>query len=293
MFKQIGRSAVLITFITGLLGIGLLSVAAQDEATFYVVCSQYVREAPDAQSARIAVMHPGESHTASERQGEWLRIGYEAAFSGWVYDGACITFENPWPAGIPILHAPSEAVLLIPPVQPTVLIQNEPVTPVTETAPTAATVVVRCSQYLREEARNSAAKVTIINGIEGPLHITGRNEANTWMQIALQDGTTGWAATGICLDAAGDYDAVPILPAEAPYSGPTAADIMCYANLRETPSLDGVKITVLSPDSGLFPILARDAVANWLLIEHDGGSGWVSYSACVDVLGDVLAVPVQ
>ncbi len=233
-----------------------------------IQCTQYLRSGPSMESTRLVVMQPGDYFTIDGRSGDgsWLHLKGETV-QGWAAWGSgCLSVQGD--------------------------IYSTPLLDEAYTGPAIATV--GCTQYLRALPDGNATRLATLTGAEGALSVSGRSSDGRWMQITMDDGTVGWAATGVCLSVLGDFLAVPVVQASVPvYSGPTVADVICDVNLRRTPTSGGEVMAVISADSGLFDVIARDANANWVLVEHSSGLvGWMGLGSCVTLQGSVAGVPV-
>lgn len=234
-----------------------------------LICDQYLRTEPDLGAVAITPMSVGTplSFQGRSDDGAWVYVSLTDGTVGWTALGSCLLTQGD--------------VYSLP-----VIAQEQMVG-----SPYAT---LSCTQHLRTQPDDDADSVRILDGSEGLLRVTARNSAGSWIQLALDNGTTGWAATGFCLNVVGDFYTLPIIDVvtETAYSGPPMVDVVCDANLRRTPTSGGTVLDVLGADSGLLNIVSRTQDSRWLLIEPVAGQvGWVSNSSCVQSLGDLRAVP--
>ncbi|MFC1959947.1 hypothetical protein ACFLYO_04485 [Chloroflexota bacterium] len=235
-----------------------------------VVCTQYLRAEPNTESRTLDPMPAGTTLQVLGRNAEsnWIYVLKADGSQGWTALGDCISIMG---------NVASKPIL----------------SPGTYDGPTFATV--SCSQYLRTFPDNYAEKSFVLNGNEGSLLITGRNANSTWMQVTLENGTVGWAATGICLSVQGDFYTVPIVQVAppAPYSGPPVARVNCSQFLRVLPQPEAEKIMVLNGTEGVLTITGRSADGNWMqLMLSNGTTGWTATNACLAVAGNLNDAPV-
>lgn len=240
------------------------------DPTASVVCAQYLRAAPNTEGRPLDPMQPGTTLQVLGRNAasNWLYVMKNDGSVGWTALGSCLNVQG---------NVTSKPVI----------------TEGSYDGPTLATV--NCSQYLRRLPDDFADKLFVLNGTEGPLRVTGRNAGSTWMQITMEDGTVGWAATGICLDIQGDFYTVPevTIAPPAPYSGPPVARVNCSQFLRVLPEAEAEKIMVLNGTEGILNITGRSADGNWMQIAlSNGTTGWTATNACLDVAGNLNDAPV-
>ncbi len=233
------------------------------------VCAQYLRAGPAADYNRFAVIPAGTAASIIGRSEDstWLLLNTEDGFLGWAAWGDCLRVQgNAYTAPI---------------IGPTVY----------GGAPFAT---VECSQYLRALPDDSSPPVMILNGTEGALSITGRTANQSWMQIRLEDGTVGWAATGVCLNVIGDFYSLPVVTADQPeYAGPPVATVSCSQYLRALPSQDAPTIAVINGLEGVLRITGHTSDNRWMQITlEDGRIGWAVTGACLGVRGRLSDAPV-
>ena len=254
-------------------GLPVMEVEYSGPPIATVNCAQYLRSLPDDTSQPLTTLNGTEgvlSITGRTNDRRWMQITLEDGTVGWAATGICLGVMGDFYT-VPVVEV-EQPVYSGPPV-----------------------AVVNCSQYLRSMPDQSSQPLMILNGLEGTLSITGRTSDRSWMQITLEDGTVGWAATGACLGVQGDLDDAPVIPfSTAAYSGPPIATIGCSQYLREMPSMSGEEIGVLEPQDGIVNILGRNEDASWLYVQNANGlEGWAASGVCLSVQGSLGAVPVR
>jgi hypothetical protein len=186
-----------------------IPVLDQDETAYTgdpvatVACTQYLRSGPSTDSSTLDPMPAGTQLDILGRSqdGSWVYVRQVVEGSeGWTALGSCLSVMG---------NVYSRPV----------------VSNVDYDGPPIATV--NCSQFLREQPDDSSEKVAVLNGGEGVLRIVARDVNGSWMQILMQDGTLGWAATGVCLDVQGDFFAVPVYETGMTYTGAPIATVQC------------------------------------------------------------------
>ncbi|MBN1966841.1 MAG: SH3 domain-containing protein, partial [Anaerolineae bacterium] len=235
-----------------------------------LVCNQFLRAAPAADAEQLYVLPvAGGPYLILGRNAEstWLYLLLDNGMQGWAAWGDCLTVQG---------NAYSVPVV------------------VDGGFSGQAEASVLCSQYLRVLPEDGAQTVAIVNGVEGTLAITGRTSAGDWMQITLEDGTVGWAATGICLGVRGDFEAVPVVDLSGPgYSGPPLATVTCPQNLRALPDGDSEVVAIVDSVGAAVSVIGRSADNNWMQVELDDGTiGWAAVGVCLNVRGSLTAAPV-
>ncbi len=239
-------------------------------------CSQFLREYPDNEANPLVVLNGTEgvlSVTGRTADHRWMYIALEDGTVGWAATGICLNILGDF------YTLPEVAVEL----------------PAQLSAPTAE---VNCSQYLRALPSRTSPTLVIINGVEGVLTITGRTDNSRWMQITLENGTVGWAETGACLGVEGRLSDVPVTfttgTGTTPYGGPPVFTLSCSQYMREYPWLESDELDILLPGDGVLSILGRNADTSWLFIQNaEGNTGWVANAACIVAVGDLGGLPVQ
>lgn len=127
---------------------------------------------------------------------------------------------------------------------------------------------------------NSVTASVIVKAREGEVYaVVGRNADNTWWQIQLDDGRTGWVF-GSFVDVV-NGESAPITSedtAEPPPPGTgyflmTTADL----NIRSTASTrSGIRGQI--PQGGSAEIIGRNSRSTWYYVNYNGIVGWVSAS---------------
>ncbi len=129
------------------------------------------------------------------------------------------------------------------------------------------------------------------------LTILGRNDDNTWYNVRLTDGQTGWMLASLLASNVGDitavYSATPLPPqrfGELGTKGRITAP--AGANLRRGP--EGVYAAVgIVGDGTLVNLLARSPLMNgWVKVEANGITGWISLLA-LETQAYIDALPVD
>ncbi len=238
-----------------------------------VNCSQFLRATPNDNGEKLMVINGVEGPlwiTGRNANSTWMQITLEDGRVGWAATGICLGVEGNF------YTVPEVAVVQA-----------------VHSGPPLATVT--CSQNLRSLPDEASPKLAILNGTEGLLTITGRSADGNWMQITLENGTTGWAATGVCLGVEGDLNAAPVVEITSPlYSGPPIASLACTQYLREQPTSEGARLSILRPEDGLLTILGRNENTSWLYIQAaDGTEGWTANGTCLVVQGRLNVLPVR
>ena len=253
----------------------VFSLPALDQASYSgpplatVVCTQYLRTAPNINARTLDPMAAGTTLTVEGRSadGSWVYVSKDDGSRGWTALGVCLNVVGN--------------------------VYARPVfTPDGYDGSPVATV--SCSQYLRQYPDGSSERLWKIDGAEGPLNITGRSSNNSWMQITLANGTVGWAATGVCLGVLGDFYSVPVVQdGPSPYGGPPQAAVNCSQFLRAEPNRDAEPVLVINGVEGDLSITGRSADGAWMRIAlADGTTGWAATNACLSVLGTFTDAPV-
>lgn len=244
----------------------------QGQPVANVVCAQYLRTGPSTDYRSLGPMSPGAGPfevIGRSEDGSWLLLMQEDGSQGWAAWGECLQVRGD--------------VYSLPIVRPRGY-----------DGPPIATV--RCSQYLRTLPTEEARSLVIINGTEGQLRISGRTADQRWMQITMEDGTVGWAATGICLGVLGNFYDVPVveLGAGEEYGGPPIASVSCSQYLRAAPSTSAEELAILQPTDGLLDIVGRNADTTWLYVRRaDGLEGWTANAECLVIQGNLASLPLQ
>jgi uncharacterized protein YgiM (DUF1202 family) len=237
-----------------------------------VSCTQYLREYPDDNSERLAILNGTEGTlwiTGRSLDEGWMQVTMANGTVGWAATGVCLGVRGNY-YDAPIVDG----------------------SPAAYSGPPLATV--NCSQYLREAPEEDAPTVVILNGVEGDLRITARTADDGWMQIAMEDGTTGWAATNACLGVQGRLSDAPVVDLSVPeYTGPAIASVACNQNLRSVPATEGERLAVLAQGEAV-DVLGRTEDTEWLYLRRaaDGLEGWSSAGGCLAIDGNILLLPV-
>lgn len=239
-----------------------------------VSCSQYLRRLPEDNAPTLVTLNgiEGELHiTGRSANSSWMQIALQDGTVGWAATGVCLGVRGDF-YSVPVID--------------------------TTAAPYAGPpmAAVNCSQYLRVLPDRQAETLFIVNGVEGDLAITGRTSDNAWMQITLENGTVGWAATNACLSVVGRLTDAPAIDVSSPeYTGPAVATIVCDQNLRATPSGEGERIDVVRIGDGLLNLVGRNDDASWLYVQvaADGREGWTANGSCLAIQGNVMGLPLR
>ncbi len=311
-----------------------------DLPTATVGCTQYIRSAPNNDSARLAILYPEDGTLeilGRDRIAEWLLILSQSGLMGWVVDTQCIVVQDnafdapvtpnivmPIPGvtdALPVADAGQGAA----PAEDAAVVDTEPV----EEIP-LPNAVVGCANYIRSAADNSSARLAILYPGDGVLRILARDRIGEWLLIQRYDGAMGWVVNTDCimvrgnvfeapLDTSvvmpipgvtdGNLDAVPALDAALPVPSedqtaealpsPTPlllpnANLVCTNYVRSAARNDSARLAILYPGDGPLRILARDRIAEWLLVQSPGGlMGWVVNTSCVQVNGNVFEAPLD
>ena len=115
------------------------------------------------------------------------------------------------------------------------------------------------------------------------VNLTGfRNGDATWVQVALPNGTTGWASALYLRTSIPVASLTPITsptpPPAPPPTGATGTVNTGALNVRTGPGVGFPAFTTLSNGTTV-TLLARDPSATWVkVILHDGRQGWVNAS---------------
>ncbi len=152
-----------------------------------LLCTQYLRAAPSLTAESLAILAPADGPytvTGRTESGGWLYVTNQQQ-AGWVGLSRCLSVVGD--------------------------VTSRPVMTPTQAVDGAPIASLSCTQYLRAEPRNYAAALTILDGSEGPLAVTGRDASSGWLQIRLQDGTVGWAARGACVRVATEIASLTIV----------------------------------------------------------------------------------
>jgi uncharacterized protein YraI len=114
-----------------------------------------------------------------------------------------------------------------------------------------------------------------------PLTILGRNEDNTWLNVRLSDGQTGWMLMELLATNLGTisavYSSTPLPPQRLGELG-TRARVRAPAgvNLRRGPDATFASIGTVG-DGTLVDLVARSPYANgWIKVNSGGTVGWLS-----------------
>ena len=235
-----------------------------------LICDQYLRAGPNIGADVLDPMFLGTRLTllSKSADGAWVYVSKSDGSLGWTALGACLSVTGDI-AGLPVMSA-------------------------LDMAAGTSTASLSCTQYLRAEPDGDAEALRVLDGSEGRLQPVGRTASGSWVELALVDGTRGWAATGFCVNVVGDFNSLPITePQPVVYSGPPVAEIACNLNLRRTPTSGGTVLSVLGPDSGMWTPIARTDDLRWLVLDNGAGRvGWASFGSCLQTQGDIDALPV-
>ncbi len=150
------------------------------------------------------------------------------------------------------------------------------------TTDSGSVVRVRTSRAKVRAAASSIAPVltTLRRAQTAPL--TGRSLYNTWVQIRLPDGSSGWLSV-LDIQPLPDIDALPIVeePVEPTGEetlppGPKAVVVRSTLNqVRSRPNMMSDVLTIL-PVNKAVPVLGRNRFTTWIKVElPDGRSGWI------------------
>lgn len=234
-----------------------------------VVCTQYLRTGPDMTYSTLDVMSVGTITRilARDEAGAWFLVQKDDGTQGWTAWGDCLNIQG--------------SALSVP-----VVDSGEYVGPTVATA--------SCSQFLREYPDNAANPLVVLNGNEGVLSVTGRTADHRWMQIVLEDGTVGWAATGICLNILGDFYTLPEVAVELPEQlSASSVTVYCSQYLRALPSRTAPVVMIINGVEGTLTITGRTENSHWMQIMLENGTvGWAEAGACLGVEGRLSDAPV-
>jgi hypothetical protein len=212
-----------------------------------VACSQYLRNMPSLDAARIAIMNPGDGpYTVTGRTEDrnWLYLSNQQR-QGWAARGNCLSVQG---------NVTSVPLRAVPAVEPSGLLV--------------------CDQYLRAEPRLDAPALEALF-VGTRLTIQGRNASGGWVLAATSDGLTGWMSLGNCLSVEGDIFSKPVVNPAQPARDPLVASLTCTQYLRAAPLSDAGVLKILDGSEGALRVTGRDANSAWLQIRLESGVvGW-------------------
>jgi uncharacterized protein YraI len=133
--------------------------------------------------------------------------------------------------------------------------------------------------------------------------VTGRNEASDWVRVNF-NGQEGWVSANV-VDVTGTLDT-----AEVVEPGPTAVlratagqtnasvldDVVVVTqfntNLRAQPTTASDLVTTIPFDTQL-PVIARNENGNWVQVQFDDQTGWVSSGLLIFSQGNINNLPMM
>ena len=275
-----------------------------------VGCTNYVHSAPANDSPRLLILYPEDGVLAivgRDQSGGWLLVQRADGEMGWVYDTPCIVVEGD------VFDAPVTTDITIP-------LPGEDSDAVDVPLPN---VTLACTNYVRSAANNASARLMILYPGDGPLEILARDRVGEWLLVRRADGAMGWVVNTQCIVVHGNvFDApldtsvvmpVPgvsegdlsgleelLTPGAAPEPTPTVTvplpnvTLSCANYVRSAADNASARLMILYPGDGPLEILARDRIAEWLLVRRaDGAMGWVVNTQCVNVHGNVFDAPLD
>ena len=293
-----------------------------------VGCTQYIRSAPGEDSARLAILYPGESILRVVGRDEqvvghntvvgWLLVESTDGLMGWVYDMVVRypdgTLDQRF--GSPCIRVSGNVfdVPVMDDIEMPVPNPDGSLPPTLETDLPTATV--GCTQYIRSAPRNDSPRLAILYPRDGILEILGRDRSGEWLLILSQSGLMGWVVdtqcivvrdnvfdapitTDVVMPVPGVDDVVFDIAAVAAGEGAAAgqavtpiapiplpnARVGCTQYIRSAPNNDSARLAILYPSDGILEILARDRIAEWLLVRSQSGlMGWVVNTRCIHVI---------
>jgi uncharacterized protein YgiM (DUF1202 family) len=152
------------------------------------------------------------------------------------------------------------------------------------------------AQYLNVRVLPNAASVVLDVISLGQVYpIIGRNAANTWWQINVNN-TLGWVNSSFV--AASNTAGVPITDVTGPYPTPippppvgASATVTAYLlNVRNTPNPFSGGVVTQIRRGQTYPVIGRNLDTSWVQINVNGLIGWVRSTWVA--LGNMAGVPV-
>lgn len=174
-----------------------------------------------------------------------------------------------------------------------------------------------CRQNLRQSA-STDTPVLLVLDTGNMVNVVGRSNDNSWLQVTTNDGVTGWAFNGQCMNA--PTQNIQQAPVEVVFENqPTVTDgavtqqqpaapavtnvaapagtgpvvgIVCRQNMRSGPGTGFTVARVLNPGTNL-TVIGRSSDGTWLQVSSAAGDGWTYFGQCVlPQSGDVTSAPV-
>jgi uncharacterized protein YraI len=176
--------------------------------------------------------------------------------------------------------------------------------PTATAAPLTASTGLFATANLRVNVRSGpGTKYTVLGQVRAgdALDITGQLANNSWLRVNF-NGQEGWVSSGL-FEITGDVTIAP--QAEA---GPTAvlrqtanqaltaklgeivATTNFNANLRTGPSASADVLTII-PFNTQLTVLARTAASNWLQVNFNNQTGWISAGTLFISQGNLVNAP--
>ncbi len=165
-------------------------------------------------------------------------------------------------------------------------------TPVSATPPTpqppapgTATAVVISGSYVNVRQGPSTTTGVIATAARGTtVTLLGRNEARTWLQVRLANGTVGWSYAPL-LQPNVNISTLPVTsgstppaPTPPPATTTTATVTAWHLNVRSGPGVGHGVLTVINRNTTV-TLIGRNQSGSWVQVQLANGTrGWVNAS---------------
>lgn len=253
---------LLMTLITGMLVMALLaplavtSVQAQQGTGQITNASRVnLRQGPGVNFNIVTILSAGQLFTIVGRNadGSWVQIILPGNVQGWV-----------------------NARYVLPSI---------PVNTLPQTANTTVTGATVNSPFLNLRDGPGANFNIITTLAEGqPLNLLGRNADNSWVQVNVPGGATGWVSARFIqsnilvgnLPLVSNTGVFPTFPQAVPTGGRTGVVTAFNLNVRYGPGTQFGRFAILRQGEGV-SLIGRNGFGNWLLVQlANGATGWVN-----------------
>jgi uncharacterized protein YraI len=175
--------------------------------------------------------------------------------------------------------------------------------PTAAPAPLTASTAFFATANFRVNVRSGPGTEYTVLGQAQPgdaLDITGRRADNRWLRVNF-NGQEGWVSAAL-FDVTGDVATAPesvagatavLRTTPAQTTATQLGDVMVItrvnSNLRATPSVNGDLLTTI-PFNTTLEVLARNATNNWVQVNFDNQTGWISSGLLFFQQGDIATV---